>query len=148
MKLRSITLRQAKAWVDAHHEHNESPRGWRFGVSVREGGVILGVGIAGRPPARMIDHETVIELTRICTPRVNARRNVCSMLYGALCRAAAALGYDEAITYTRHDEDAASVRASGFTFVCDVPPQEWDRDNRRRGVTREAVWRKKWHRML
>jgi len=43
------------------------------------------------------------------------------MLYGAVCRAATALGYDEAITYTLASEDGASLRAAGFTAEAELP---------------------------
>ncbi len=50
----------------------------------------------------------------MCTPSVDAHRNTCSRIYGALCRAAAALGYLRAVTYTLEGEAASSVRGAGF----------------------------------
>jgi hypothetical protein len=139
LELRSVTLRDAAAWVAANHRHNGSPRGWRFGVAVYARGVMVGVGIAGRPIARNHDHATTLELTRITSDSVT--RNVCSKLYGALCRAGAALGYKRAITYTRVDEDGASLRAAGFRLVHRVRAQKWDRVGRRRSEAAEVIER-------
>lgn len=41
--------------------------------------------------------------------------NACSMLYGACCRIAMAMGYTKVITYTLVSENGASLKASGFT---------------------------------
>ncbi len=41
-------------------------------------------------------------------------KNVCSFLYGAAARAAAAMGYNRIITYTLDSENGASLRASGW----------------------------------
>lgn len=42
---------------------------------------------------------------------------VCTMLYGAACRAAKALGYRRIITYTRESEPGTSLKASNW--LCD-----------------------------
>ena len=68
--------------------------------------------IAGRPVSRYLDDGRMLEVTRLCT---DGTRNVCSFLYGAAARAAAAMGYDRIITYTLDSENGASLRASGWT---------------------------------
>lgn len=69
-------------------------------------------------------------MTRVCTV---GHRNACSMLYGRLCRAAAALGYVRAYTYTEDGEDAASVKAAGFVLDGEVDgDRSWDSPGRRR----------------
>jgi hypothetical protein len=63
-------------------------------------------------PASQIDGRTA-EVYRIASDGVP---NGCSMLYGALVRAAWALGYDKALTYTLADEPGTSLKASGWTY--------------------------------
>ncbi len=55
-----------------------------------------------------------LEVNRCCT---DGARNACSMLYGAACRAAKALGYRRIITYTKKSEPGISLKASNW--VCD-----------------------------
>lgn len=111
LELRPIVRDRARVFVGQHHRHNGPPLGWMFGVGLFAGEELVGVGFASRPVARALDDGMTIELTRVCTL---GQRNACSMIYGALCRAAAALGYHRAITYTLVEEGGASLRASGF----------------------------------
>lgn len=48
---------------------------------------------------------------------MDGTKQACSMLYGAMCRAARALGYTEVWTYTLPEEPGTSLRAAGFVFV-------------------------------
>ena len=123
MTRRPITLREARRFVGAHHRHNRPPHAWLFGIGVEENGVLVGVGIAARPARGLQDGYTV-EIIRVCT---TGARNACSMCYGALCRAAKALGYRRAFTYTLDDEDGASVKAAGFVLDAELPERGgWD----------------------
>ncbi len=65
---------------------------------------------AGRPVARAFDDGLTLEVNRTCT---DGTRNANSMLYGAVWRAARAMGYARCITYTQHDESGASLKAAG-----------------------------------
>lgn len=121
MNLRPITLRQAAEFISDHHRHNQPPRGWKFGVGIDIGGSLVGVGTAGRPVARAFDDGYTLEVNRTCT---NGAPNANSMLYGALWRAAQALGYTRLITYTQADETGASLRAAGFRKVKDLPARK------------------------
>jgi len=88
------------------------------------------VAIAGRPVSRLLDDGATVEVTRVCT---TGEPNACSMLYGALCRAAAALGYSRVVTYMLAEEPGTSVRAAGFAFAARVEPAEsWSRPSRKR----------------
>jgi hypothetical protein len=129
LRTRPITLRAARAYVDLHHRHNEPSTGWLFGTSVVDpSGTVVGVGIAGRPVAQALQDGLTVEITRCCT---EGYPNAASMIYGALCRAAKALGYEVAITYTLAGEAGTSLRAAGFVPVADVEPREsWSRRNR------------------
>lgn len=115
-----ITLRQAQAFVAEHHRHNKPPRGWKFGVSVMRGDELVGVATAGRPVARLLDNGLTLEVNRTCT---DGSKNANSMLYGAVWRAAKAMGYRRGITYTQADECGASLRAAGWRRVKEMPPR-------------------------
>lgn len=106
-----LTLREARTFVARHHRHNEPPVGHKFSIGLREGDELVGVVIASRPTGRGSDDGKTIELIRLTT---TGERNACSRLYSAACRAAAAMGYRRAITYTLEEEPGTSLRASGF----------------------------------
>lgn len=120
LELFPITLRAANAFIDQHHRHNKPPRGWKFGVSVVDGGAVVGVATAGRPVARAFDDGLTLEVNRTCT---DGAKNANSMLYGSVWRAAKAMGYKRCITYTQADESGASLRAAGFRKVRDIEPR-------------------------
>lgn len=131
LELVPTSLADARAFIAAHHSHNSPPRGWKFGTSVvRADGQLVGVGVAGRPVAKALQHDRSIEITRVCTL---GERNACSMIYGALARAAAALGFVDCYTYTLESECAACVRAAGFTVDARCSDTRgWDRPKRAR----------------
>lgn len=151
------TLTAAKRFVGEHHRHNLPPVTWRFGVAVAgcATGNVFGVGMAGNPMARklMVADPTLIEIVR-CT--VTDAPNACSMIYGALCRAAKALGYRKVITYTLASEPGSSLLAAGFQLVAELPPSRgWDQPSRPRyerdlfGNTRTPEEAKnRWERVL
>lgn len=112
LEIRPITLKEANAYVAAHHRHNQPTTGHKWSVSVYDGENLCGVAIAGQPIARKLDDGLTIEIRRVCT---DGTPNACSMLYGACCRAAKAMGYKRVVTYTLVSEPGASLRASGFT---------------------------------
>lgn len=120
MKVVPITLRQAGDFIAQHHRHNKPPRGWKFGTSVQKHGQLVGVVTAGRPVSRETQQREplTIEVNRTCT---DGTRNANSMLYGAIWRAAKALGYTRAITYIQGDETGASLKAAGWRKVKDLP---------------------------
>jgi hypothetical protein len=118
LELQPITLEEANEFVRQLHRHAVPVLSWKFGVGVTDGKRVVGVGIAGRPIARAFDDGWTIELTRVCT---DGARNGCSILYGALTRAALALGYRRVITYTKASESGSSLRAAGFRVIAERP---------------------------
>lgn len=120
MRIVPVTLREASAFIAEHHRHNKPPRGWKFGVGLRVDGELVGVATAGRPVARHFDDGLTLEVNRTCT---NGARNANSMLYGAVWRAAKAMGYARCITYTQADETGASLRAAGWVKVKELAPR-------------------------
>lgn len=130
LRLRPLaSLREAQRFVVANHSHNREPQGWKFGTAAWDGDSMAGIGIAGRPTAPRLDDGTAIEITRVCTL---GRRNACSMIYAALCRASLALGYDRIYTYTLESECATCVRAAGFTRDANVAADTHNRPSRAR----------------
>ena len=83
LKIRPCGLREANAFVSAHHRHHKPARGCKFCVAVEdENGVLRGVVIVSRPVARMLDDGRTAEVVRCAT---DGARNACSALYGAAC---------------------------------------------------------------
>jgi hypothetical protein len=130
------TLREARAFVAAHHRHHRPPQGGLFAVAAAcpERGGIVGVAIVGRPVARLLGADDfTAEVTRCCVLRervplaaVGASeeerlergvKDACSALYAAAWRAARALGYRRLITYTLASESGASLRGAGWRVV-------------------------------
>lgn len=145
LHLAPITLRAANAYVRTHHRHSKPPRGQKWSVSVADQGGVRGVAIAGRPVARELEDGYTIEILRVCT---DGARNACSKLYGSCCRAAQAMGYLLAITYTLASEGGASLRASGFRPAGEVKDRQWGCASRPR-EERDLVGDKvRWERRL
>jgi hypothetical protein len=109
----------AKEFIAFHHRHNKPPVGWKFGVGLSAGAGLVGVATAGRPVSREIQSREpfTLEVNRTCT---DGTRNANSALYGAVWRAAKALGYTRCITYIQGDEDGASLKAAGWRKVKDL----------------------------
>ena len=130
-RLRPVTLTEARRFVAEHHRHNRPPQGWLFGVGLSNGtDALAGVAIAGRPLARMLQDGKTVEITRVCTV---GQKNANSQMYGAICRAAAALGYERAITYTLQSESGSSLRAAGFQPVAEINgDRHWGSEGRLR----------------
>jgi hypothetical protein len=139
LRVAPITLREACAFIAAHHRHNKPPTGWKFGASVVRDGVLVGVATAGRPVSRATQEQEplTLEVNRTCT---DGSKNANSMLYGAIWRAAKALGYTRCITYTQADETGASLRAAGWVRVKELAPRgSWAESSVKMKAARDPV---------
>jgi hypothetical protein len=145
MNIKPISLKQAQVFVLEHHRHNKPPIGHKFSVGLFLEEVLIGVAIAGRPVARALDDGLTLEITRTCT---DGTRNANSMLYGAIVRAATALGYEKCVTYTQGDESGASLRGAGWHQVARLAPRSgWDTPSRpREDIGSGDVCRIRWER--
>lgn len=142
LQLVPITWRAANAFVKALHRHSAPTQGCTFCVSVRDDtGALRGVGIAGRPVARQLQDGFTFEVTRLCT---DGAPNACSMLYGALTRAAKALGYRRGVTYVLATEPGTSLRASGWRRAAQVRAEAWGRPGRARSSAHQVAPRVRW----
>ena len=145
-----ITLARAKAFVAEHHRHNKPPVGHKFSLGVvNSDGQLVGVAVIGRPSARHLDDGLTAEVVRTCTV---GTPNANSALYGAAFRVCQAMGYRKLVTYTQADESGASLRASGFVKVADLPPRKGWADSSvalkhtRDPIGNGGVARKRWER--
>lgn len=129
LELQPITYKEAQRFIKRYHRHFPSFKFWKFGVGVNDGERVVGVAVAMRPSSRHLDDGWTIEVTRVCT---DGTRNAPSMLYGAMCRASFALGYQRVITYTLATENGGSLRAAGFREVHTTRGQSWNRKTRPR----------------
>jgi hypothetical protein len=128
-----VTLTDAKRFVGQFHRHNKPPVGWLFGNGLEIDGELVGVAVAGRPVARALDNGRSVEITRVCT---KGDKNANSKLYGAILRAASALGYERAYTYTLKSESGATMLAVGFTVDAELGERKtWNCPARQRVQT-------------
>ncbi len=125
-----ITRKDAQECVRRWHRHNPPPVGDIFRVGAAVNGVLVAVGMAGRPVARAYDDGVTVEVTRVAS---DGTRNATSMLYAALTRAAFALGYTRVITYTQGNESGSSLRAAGWKQIASRPARKgWSSKSRPR----------------
>jgi len=130
-----ISQRIAQECVTRWHRHNAAPRGDVIRVGLADDdGTLVAVGMAGRPVARSYDDGQTLEVTRVSS---DGTPNSTSKLYGALARAAFALGYTRIITYTQMDESGSSLRAAGYKVVASRPARKgWSAPSRPRDDAR------------
>lgn len=144
VRVRPVSLNAARSWIAECHRHLRRPvTGWLFGVEIlSDDGERIGVACAGRPASRMLQDGETCEITRVAV--VEGHRNACSFAYGALRRAAAALGYARVVTYTLADEPGSSLRAAGFVDCGPAGGGEADRPSRRRGPVEQSGMKRRW----
>ena len=114
MTVQPITFKQACEFINQHHRHHRATVGCKFCIGLVDGEKLVGVSVCGRPVSRYLDDGLTCEINRLCT---DGTKNACSMLYGASCRVAKAMGYKKVITYILESENGASLKASNF--VCE-----------------------------
>lgn len=118
-----LTLAEANEFVRNFHRHNRPVTGHLFSVGASDGTNLVGVAIASRPVARRLDDGYTVEVVRCCVVET-APKGTCSFLYAACWRAAQALGYKRAITYTLTTESGASMRGAGWKPMARSPGWE------------------------
>lgn len=128
-RVRPISKTDARIFVNEHHRHNEAPTPMSiaFAVGLEVEGELVAVATAGRPVARMLDDGLTLEVSRVCVR--DSHRNANSALYGAIGRAAKALGYRKLVTYTLESESGESLKASGFGEPVPIGARSWEKSN-------------------
>lgn len=121
-----VTKTVARQFIAEHHRHNEPPTVMQtvFAIGLESEGKLVAVATAGRPVSRALDDGLTLEVSRACVESGDYR-NANSALYGAIGRAAKALGYQRLVTYTLHSESGASLRAAGFSTPIDIGARSW-----------------------
>jgi hypothetical protein len=125
-----------KECINRWHRHNGNTF---FGTMLRVGaanddGVLVAVGCAGRPVARHYCDGGTLEVWRVAS---DGTKNSTSLLYGALARAAFALGYWRIITYTQADESGSSLKAAGWKVIAQRKSRKgWSTPSRPRNDAR------------
>jgi hypothetical protein len=146
-----VEWQTARSFVEQHHRHAQAPRGWRYGFGARCADRLVGVVTVGRPVARMIDGQRVVEVNRLCVdPDLDAALvwNVASQLYAAAAREAKRRGYERIITYTLETEKGTTLRAAGWTPVARTRGGKWDRPSRARTEAAPTCRKVRWERAL
>ena len=125
MSLRAVPmdLAEANEFVANFHRHNKPTIGHRFSVGASDGERLVGVGILGRPVARMLQDGSTAEVLRCCVLD-DAPKGTCSFLYAALWRAWRALGGTRLVTYTLQAESGASMRGAGWKVAHEIAASE------------------------
>ena len=140
---RPVSLNAAREWIGRIHRHLRRPvTGWLFGIEILRGEQRIGVACAARPSARLLQDGTTCEISRVAV--IEGEHNACSFAYGALRRAAAALGYTRIVTYTLQHEPGTSLRAAGFVDDGQAGGGEADRPSRRRGPVEQSGPKRRW----
>lgn len=137
LEIRPITLKDANTYVRELHRHNMPTTGHKFSIACYDGDRLCGVAIAGHPIARRLDDGLTIEIMRVCT---DGTYNACSILYGACCRIAKAMGYKRVVTYTLLSEPGTSLKASGFINDGEAGGLSWSTPSRPRDVAQVTLF--------
>lgn len=144
MEIRPITFKEASAFINQHHRHHKATVGHKFSVGLYEGEKLIGCAVCGRPVSRHYDDGLTCEINRLCT---DGTYNACSMLYGACCRVAKAMGYKKIITYILESECGASLKAANFECEGVAGGKKWT-GVRDRGQDIPAEMKQRWAKKL
>jgi hypothetical protein len=146
-------LKKVQEW----HRHLPDLQGGLFAAKLVLDGEWVGVGVFGNPCQEWQDTGRGV-ITRCAVTEGLARvidsegeehaAPGCTMLYSALCRAAKALGYREAWTYTLPHESGKSLRAANFADMGMTDGGEHDRKSRRRKPAINSEPKRRWVRQL
>lgn len=144
LHVRPISLNAARLWIGSCHRHLRRPvTGWLFGVEILDAnGTRIGVACAARPSARLLQDGVTCEVSRVAVRP--GKCNACSFAYGALRRAAVALGYLRVVTYTMHDEPGTSLRAAGFVDYGVAGGGQASRPSRPRKPVEQSGLKRRW----
>lgn len=151
LQLGTVKQADAKAFVRKHHRHCPPPAGWRWGHAVYNGQQLVAVAMVGRPVARALDKDKVVEVNRLCVnPDLDAALtwNACSMLYAAAAREAKRRGYERIITYTLETESGGTLVAAGWTPTALTKGGSWNTPARKRTDKTSTCRKQRWERVL
>tara|TARA_R110002012_G_scaffold21571_2_gene75134 strand:+ start:1260 stop:1721 length:462 start_codon:yes stop_codon:yes gene_type:complete len=122
-KLKPLTQKKAKEFIDEHHRHHKSSRGDVFRIGLTHKETLIGVIQVGRPVSRHLDDGYTLEVNRLCV--LNGYKNACSLLYSRAARAGKALGYKRILTYILQFEPGTSLVAAGWSKEHTTRGRDW-----------------------
>ena len=143
--IRPCELRDANTFIAAHHRHHRPVQGHRFSLGAWKDGQLVGVATVGRPVARMTDHRTTLEVTRLCT---DGTPNACSALYAAAARVGREMGYQRIQTFILGGEPGVSLRAAGWTNEGEAGGGQWVHTSGPRRTDQPTEVKTRWSRRL
>ena len=111
LTVRPWTVKKATPWVAGVHRHLPKIQGGLWAVRAERDGVVVGCAVVGHA-ARMYAARDILCVLRVAV--LDGQPNVCSMLYGAVSRAAKGMGAAGLVTYTLDREPGTSLRAAGW----------------------------------
>jgi hypothetical protein len=118
-----ITLKQANDFIRVFHRHHAPVVGHRWSVAIADEDKIRGVAICGRPVARGLPHETLLEINRLAT---DGTPNACSKLYGMCAAIAKIMGFKDIETSILITEPGTSLKAAGFVYRRTIKGRNWN----------------------
>ena len=129
-----------------HRRHGRVP-GYKLALAGVEtaGRRLCGVVVLGRPVSRHLDDGWTLEVLRLAG---DGTPHLCSFLYGAAARAAAAVGYLQLVTYTLASERGTSLRAAGWQAAAEVHGRSWSCPSRPRPGAVKGEAKVRWERKL
>jgi hypothetical protein len=130
LRIRPITLKQARAFVGENHRHNDEPQGGKWAIALMRGDELVGVAICGRPVSGELQRRGYMEITRVCV--LEGVKGGNSMLYARCRRIGQLMGYERFVSYNLDSESGVSLRAAGFERVARTRGGTWDRPKRPR----------------
>ncbi len=119
-----ITFKYANGIVNLWHSHLPPARGAIFSLGAFDGSECVGVVMASRPVARMLDDGRTLDVIRLAT---NGYDSAASALLGRARRVALAMGFRRLVSYTLASELGTSYKAAGWEPKATVKAKEWTR---------------------
>lgn len=117
-----IPVKRAERWCRDLHRRLPHLQGSMWAVAALRDRFVVGVAIVGRPNARLLDSRELpqprLQVLRVAVQEgdvsASGHKGACSLLYGAVARAARAMGCVDLWTYIHDDEPGTSLRAAGW----------------------------------
>jgi hypothetical protein len=128
MKIIPLDLKPANEFVEQFHRHNKRVVTHKFSIGLECENELVGVAIASRPIARMLDDGKTLEVRRVCVK--DQHKNACSKLLARVKRIGQLMGYEKVITYTLQKESGSSLKAIKAKAVAEVKGGQWNRKDR------------------
>jgi len=142
LRLRPWSVKKAVPFVSGVHRRLPKVQGAMWAISVKHEDKVVGVALVGHPARVWMDDYATLAVLRVAV--LEGYPNACSMLYGACSRAAKAMGCENLVTYTHHDEHGASLKASNWVDMGLTGGGECSRPSRAREPAVDPFPKRRW----